>query len=153
MKSSGWARCSDVAERFAALLLSGVLAERLRELSDVHLGRVLDREVCSNLSVLGPELTVCMAAAERLCRRAVKLTLRRRSGSLQNEGDHILHAEAELYRARIPHFLLPFEKDKFASNTFVVPSLLEAKDCLWAGFRATSRYPALLCNGKDPNPV
>jgi hypothetical protein len=55
-------RCSDVAERFAAaLLLSGVLAERLRELSDFRLGQVLDREVCSNLSVLAPELTVCMA--------------------------------------------------------------------------------------------
>jgi len=51
--------------------------------------------------------------------------------------------EAALYRARIPHFLLPFQKDKFASNTFVVPSLLEAKGCLCrAGFRATPRYPA-----------
>jgi len=52
------------------VLLSGVLAERTRELSDFHLGQVLDREVCSNLSVPAPELTVCMAAAERLCRRA-----------------------------------------------------------------------------------
>jgi hypothetical protein len=92
-------------------------------------------------------------AAKRLCRRAVKRTLRRRSRSSQNEGDHILHAEVALHRARIPHFLLPFQRDKFASNTFVVPSLLEAKGCLCrAGFRATPCYPALLCDGKDPNP-
>jgi hypothetical protein len=62
-------RSSNLAERFAAaLLIPGVLAERLRELNDVHLGQVLEREVCSNLSVLAPELTVCMEAAERLCR-------------------------------------------------------------------------------------
>ena len=41
-------RSSVPAERFAAaLLLSGVLAGRLRELSDLELGRFLDREVCS----------------------------------------------------------------------------------------------------------
>ena len=61
-------RSSDPAERFAAaLLLSGVLARRLRELGDFQLGQVLDREVCSNLSVLAPELTVCMEVTERLC--------------------------------------------------------------------------------------
>jgi hypothetical protein len=37
------------------------------------------------------------------------------------------------------------KRDKFASNTFVVPSPLEAKGCLCrAGFRAAPRYPALL---------
>ena len=57
-------RSSDPAERLAApLLIPGVLRERLRELGDFALGQVLDFEVCSNLSVLAPELTVCMEAA------------------------------------------------------------------------------------------
>ena len=63
-------RSSVPAERFAAaLLLSGVLAGRLRELGDLELGQVLDREVCSSLSVLAPELAVSMEAADRVCRR------------------------------------------------------------------------------------
>jgi hypothetical protein len=50
------------------LLIPGVLADRLRELSDFHLGQLLEHEVCSNLSLLAPELTVCMEADERLRR-------------------------------------------------------------------------------------
>src|ERR1700756_391657 len=98
------ARSGNVAERFAAaLVIPGVLARRLRQLSDFRLGWLLEHEVCSNLSVLAPELTVCMEAAERLCRyRAVKFMARRRSRSLRSEGEHILHAESALYEARIP---------------------------------------------------
>ena len=62
-------RSSVPAERLAAaLLMPGLLRERLRELGDLELGQVLDREVCSSLSVLAPELTVCMEVADRLCR-------------------------------------------------------------------------------------
>ena len=141
------ARSGNVAERFAApLVVPGVLRERLRELSDFHLGRVLDREVCSNLSVLAPELTVCMEAAERLCRyRAVKFMVRRRSRASDDEGEHLLHAEAALYRARIPHLLLPFQRNRFASNVFMVPCVAEARECLCrAGFRETPRSPTVL---------
>ena len=61
-------RSSNLAERLAAaLLIPGLLRERLREIDDFQLGQVLDREVCSNLSVFAPELTVCMEAVERLC--------------------------------------------------------------------------------------
>lgn len=79
------ARSGNVAERFAAaLVIPGVLRERLRQLSDYRLGWLLEHEVCSNLSVLAPELTVCMEAAERLCgRRVVRFTPRRR----QRPGD------------------------------------------------------------------
>lgn len=138
----------------AALLLSGVLAGRLRELDDFQLGQVLDREVCSSLSVLAPELTVCMEAAERLCRRGpVGLAPRRRSRALDDEGGHLLHAEAALYRARIPHLLLPFQRNKFASDTFMVPSLAEAKDSLCrAGFRETCS-PSLLIDRKTGRPI
>jgi hypothetical protein len=141
-------RSSDLTERFvAALLIPGVLAERLRELNDVHLGRVLDHEVCSNLSVLAPELTVCMEAAERFCRRRAGkfMAVGRSRASLNTEGEHLLHAESALYRARIPHILLPFQSNRFASNTFMVPCVPEAKACLChAGFRETPRSATLL---------
>ncbi len=149
-------RLANPAERFAAvLLIPGVLRERLRELSDLQLGQVLDHEVCSNLSVLGPELTVCMEAAERLCRRRASASiLRRRSRALRNEGEHIMHAEAALYKARIPHLLLPFQRDKFASNVIIVPSVGEAKDCLCqAGFREARRCSSLLIDRETRRPI
>jgi hypothetical protein len=141
-------RSSDPAERFAAaLLLSGVLAGRLRELDDFQLGQVLDREVCSNLSVLAPELTVCMEGADRLCRHgADKPVQRRHSPEMKhNDGEHLLRAESALYRVRIPHLLLPFQRDRFASDTFMVPSVAEATRCLCqARFRESLRSPSML---------
>ena len=150
------ARSGDVAERFAAaLLIPAVLAERLREISDHGLTWLLEHEVCSNFSVLSPELTVCMEAADRLCRRVVSLTPRRRSrAALHDEGEHLLHAESALYRARIPHFLLPFQRNRFASNTFMVPSVAKARDCLrHAGFRETVRFPSMLIDLETNRPI
>jgi hypothetical protein len=139
---------SDPAERFAAaLLIPGLLRQRLRELDDFQLGQVLDREVRSNLSVLAPELTVRMEAADRLCRREAGtfIALRRWRAALRDEGEHILHAESALYWARIPHLLLPFQRNRFASNTFMVPSVAEATRCLCqARFRESPRSPSLL---------
>jgi hypothetical protein len=64
-------RSNNPAERLAAaLLIPAELSRRIRLLSDFQIGRLLQHEVCSNLSVLAPELTVCMEAAERLCRHA-----------------------------------------------------------------------------------
>ena len=118
----------------------------MHQLGDHQVGRLLEDEVCSSLSVLAHELTVCMEPAERLCnRQAVRFVVRRRSRALQNEGEHLLHAEAALYRGRIPHPLLPFQRNRFASNTFMVPCAAEARDCLChAGFRETRRSPSLL---------
>jgi hypothetical protein len=151
------ARSGNVAERFAAaLVIPGVLAGRLRQLGDFNLGWLLEHEVCSNLSVLAPELTVCMEAAERLLRhRAIKQIPRRRSiASRRGEGEHILHAESALYWARIPHLLLPFQRDKFASNTFMVPCASEARDCLHqAGFREALGSPALLIDRETRRPI
>lgn len=54
---------ANPAERLAAaLLIPNLLRERLRDLHDCQIGQLLEREVCSNLSVLAPELTVCMEA-------------------------------------------------------------------------------------------
>jgi hypothetical protein len=137
---------SDLTERLeAALLIPGLLRECLRELDDFQLGQVLDREVCSNLSVLGPELTVCMKAVERLCRHRENKTIqRRRSPEIKrDDGEHLLHAESALYRGRIPHLLLPFQRNRFASD--MVPSVAEAMRCLFqAGFRDSPRSPSML---------
>src|ERR1700746_945045 len=141
------ARSSNVAERFAAgLVIPGVLAGRLRQLGDLNLGWLLEHEVCSNLSVLAPELTVCMEAADRRLRhRAIKLIPRRRSRASDDEGEHLLHAEAALYRARIPHLLLPFQRDRFASSVFMVPCASGARDALrQAGFRGIPRSASVL---------
>jgi hypothetical protein len=139
---------SDLAKRLAAaLLMPGLLRDRLRELDDFGLGHILDFEVCSNLSVFAPELTVCMEAADRLCRRGADKTLRPRcsQATKHDGGDHLLHAESALYRGRIPHLLLPFQRDRFTSNTLMVPSVAEAMRCLFqAGFRESPRSPSML---------
>ena len=141
-------RSSVPAERLAAaLLMPGLLRDRLRELDDFGLGQILDFEVCSNLSVFGPKLTVCMEVAERLSRhREDKSIQRTRStGIKRDEGEHILRAESALFRGRIPHLLLPFQRDRFASNAFMVPSMAVATHCLCqAGFRESPRSPSLL---------
>src|SRR5262249_37474569 len=150
-------RSANPEERLAAaLLISNLLRDRLKELRDHHLGHVLEHEVCSNLSVVAPELTVCMEVAERLCRaRPFKArTCRRSRMSAQNEGEHILHAESALYWARTPHLLLPFQRDKFASNTFMVPCAAEARACLCdAGFRESRRYPSFLIDRETLRPI
>jgi hypothetical protein len=141
-------RSSNPAERLAAaLLMPGLLRERLLELDDFQLGQVLDREVCSNLSMFAPELTVCMEAADRLCRRWEDKAIQRRHSAeiKRDDGEHLLRAESALYRGRIPHLLLPFQRDKFASDTFVVPSVAQARHCLCqAGFRESPRSLSLL---------
>jgi hypothetical protein len=141
-------RSTNVTERFAAaLLIPGAIADRLRELDDFDLGNVLEHEVCSHLSVLAPELTVCMEAAERLCRRRTGklMAVGRSRASLYTEGEHLLYAESALYHAGIPHVLLPFQRNKFASNIFMVPCVSYAKVCLCrAGFRETPQSPLML---------
>jgi hypothetical protein len=149
------ARSANIAERFAAaLVIPGVLCERLRQLGDYSLGSLLEHEVCSNLSVLAPDLTVCMEAADRLLRgRPFKLTPRRHLRASGDEGEHLLHAEAALYRARIPHLLLPFQRNRFASNVFMVPCVAEARDYLChAGFHE-SPSPMLLIDGETNRPI
>ena len=151
-------RSPNPAERFAAaLLIPGELLKHLRPLRNFDIGQLLEDEVLPNLNILAPELTICTEAADRLRRpnRARVFVSRRRSRKvLQQEGEHLLHAEAALFRAGIPHLLLPFQRDKFASNTFVVPSVARARDCLChAGFRQTRRSPLWLVDGETGRPI
>ena len=148
-------RSGDPAERFAAaLLLPAELAKRLRTVSSLHLGELLEHEVCSNLNLLAPELTVCAEAAERLRGTTLLAGRKHRSNSSTLDGEHVLHAEATLYRAGIPFLLLPFRRDRFASSTFMVSDVAGARVCLLeAGFRKTLRSPMLLIDGQTMRPI
>lgn len=158
-------RSANPAERLAAaILIPSVLAKRLCLLDDRRIGQLLEDEVCSVLNLLAPEATVCMAAAERLRGRVngtperkqfgIRLRARRSWVAERDEGVHLLHAESALYRTRIPHLLLPFQRNKFASTTFMVPCVTEAKACLCdAGFRETPRSPSVLIDSQTRRPI
>jgi hypothetical protein len=63
---------SNPVERLAAaLLIPSELTKRLNKLDDPAIGDLLDEEIGANLSVFGPESTVCDAAVKRLRRRAL----------------------------------------------------------------------------------
>jgi hypothetical protein len=145
-------RSSDPAERFAAaLLLPAELSRRLRMLSDFQIATLLEQEVCPNMSLLAPEAAICVEAALRL-QRFPKLNHRRvtkASRSSRHQGEHIMHAEAALYRAGIPSLLLPFRKDRFASSTFFVKDVEQARTCLLqADFREASRCVTALIHSQ-----
>jgi hypothetical protein len=62
-------RSANPAERLAAaLLIPNLLRERLNELGDWQIAKLLDDEVWSNLNLLAPESTICLVAADRLRR-------------------------------------------------------------------------------------
>jgi len=134
-------RSCDPAERLAAaLLIPAELSRRLRLLGNSEIAQLLDDEVCENMSILAPEATVCVEAAHRLrgaipeVRNASYL----RAGTAE-QGEHILHAGTALYRAGIPFLQLPWQMNRFASNTFLVANVADATVCLLrAGFQETT---------------
>jgi hypothetical protein len=153
------------AERFAAgLLISGVLAKRLRVLNDRQIAELLDDDVGPRLNLLAPEATICMAAAERLrrhvtnspeCRRFQLLRAVRRSFAVRrDEGTHILSAEVALYRAGISFLQLPWQRNRFASSTLMVMNVAEARDCLLrTGFRESPRSPIVFIDCRTRQPI
>ena len=135
-------RSCNPAERLAAaLLIPAELSRRLRLLGNSEIAQLLDDEVCENMSILAPEATVCVEAALRL-RRAMPKTRNARSlqARVAEDGEHILHAEAALYWAGIPFLQLPWQMNRFASSTFLVSDVVDAKLCLLGvGFRGPAR--------------
>jgi hypothetical protein len=149
-------RSGNPAERLAAaLLIPAELSRRLRLLSDFQMARLLDNEVCSNLNILAPEMTVCAEAVLRLSRTIPKTRrLRRGRAQAEPQGEHLLHAESVLYHAGIPHLLLPFQRDRFASNVFVVPVMPDAQHALIrAGFRHSNSTPSPLIDHETGRPI
>ena len=158
-------RSSNPVERFAAsLLIPSELRKRLSHLNDREIGQLLDDEVVARMNLLGPESTICFAAAERLRRRTIFSRNHKRFGiprrqmrsrtSMRNDGEHIMHAEAALYRAGIPFLLLPFQQDRFKSDTFMVRNIAAARLCLHrAGFRVNPRSPTVLIDWQTRQPI
>jgi hypothetical protein len=150
------ARSGKPAERFAAaLLIPAELSRRLRLLADFQVGRLLDDEVCPNMSLLAPEATVCAEAAHRLRRLMPSAThTRRLRARTAEEGEHILHAESALYRAGIPFLQLPWQMNRFASNTFFVKDVEQARACLLqTDFRKVSRCATALVYSQTRRPI
>jgi len=56
----------------ATLCVAGALKERLAALSDAMIGRLMFTHVLDNLNLLGPELTICQVATERLLGQPVQ---------------------------------------------------------------------------------
>jgi hypothetical protein len=144
-------RSGNPAERLAAaLLIPAALSRQLRLLSDSQIGRLLDNEVCPNISILAPEATVCAEAAHRLRGTINKARCARRlRARMPEDGEHILHAESALYRAGIPFLQLPWQMNRFASNTFFVKDVEQARACLLQGdFREVSRCATALIHSQ-----
>jgi len=142
----------------AALLIPGALSKQLRRLPDPQLGQLLEDEVWSNLNLVAPESTICLAAADRLRRHANGLPESERLGIRRRErrssAAHILKAEVVLYRGGIHFLQLPWQRNRFASDTFMVMNVAEARDCLLrAGFRETLRSPIVFIDGRTRQPI
>ena len=79
------------------------------------------------LDIEGPPGAPKLEEHERLHRSDMRRGQRRRRTRVGEEGAHVIRAEEVLYSAGVPHILLPVQRDRFASNVFMVPRLLKAK--------------------------
>ena len=159
------ANSANPVERLAAaLLIPAALRRHLARLDDRQLARLLDDEVGAHLSLMAPEATICCVAVERL-RRPMKMSpgrkgfwIRRRATrswtAMRDEGTHILSTEVALYRAGIPFLQLPWQRNRFASGTFMVTDVAGARACLIrAGFRETARSATVLIDCRTRQPI
>lgn len=108
---------------------------------DKHLSRCTDPEIAEllgkaeeRLPIFEPEFAVIEHARRRLMYSGQMSLLPEEEDweAVRDEGVQILNAEMALYWPRIPHLLLPFQGNRFASDVFMVPDLLEASACLIA---------------------
>lgn len=74
--------------------------------------------------------------------------------ALVAQGEHVMNAEAALFREGIPFFQLPFQQDRFASNLFMVRNVAKAKLCLLrAGFQEKVGSETVLFDCRTGKPV
>ena len=137
----------DLLERLKVLWVAAMLGERLARCSDHEIGDLLTL-VQDGIGIFSPNFAVCEHAKRRLLRS----TLRAGHGNWQmvrDVGVELLNAEAALFRSGIPHLLLPFQQDRFASNVFLVPQVIDARACLlWQGFRSVSQTDTVLLDSQ-----
>ena len=130
-------------ERLATLFVGARLGERLAGCSDHEIADLLSL-VQDDLGIFSPDFAVCEHAKRRLLRSSSKAR-RENWQAVRDAGVELLNAEAALFRSGIPHMLLPFQRDRFASNVFLVPQVFEARAWLLrAGFQSDPHADAVL---------
>jgi hypothetical protein len=130
-------------------------------IDDPHIGRFALTAVVPDLELLEEDALWRQVTLDELKKilaeaaeepQASEAAERESFSRLVAEGDHIMRAEIALFNAGIPFLQLPFQQNKFASNLFMVLSVLKAKACLQrAGFRAKVDSETVLfdcCNGQ-----
>jgi hypothetical protein len=139
--------CSaDPAERFRTLWVAAMLDQQLSQCTDREIGGLM-RLVQQRPGIFEPEFSICEHAKRRLLRSCAAVR-RKHWRVLRDEGAHLLNAETALYKGA-PHILLPFQRNRFASDTFMVPSMAAARAFLLdAGFRTSSESPAVLIDAQ-----
>ena len=136
----------DPLERAKTLWVATELGKRLSRCTDAQIGELLLRAE-ERLPIFEPEFAVIEHARRRLLssRQLRLLSDEDDWEGTRDAGVHILNAEVALYRSSVPNFLLPFQRDRFASDMFVVPDVREAKACLVAaGFREDERIRSVV---------
>lgn len=122
------ARSHDAVERIRTLWVGAQMGERLERCSDHQIGELVSM-VQNGIGIFTPDFVVCEEAMRRLLKSSAR-SPNRYWRVICDAGVELLNAEAALYQAGIPHLLLPFQRDRFASNVFYVQSAAEARACL-----------------------
>jgi len=139
-------------ERLATLFVGARLGERLAGCSDHEIADLLSL-VQDDLGIFSPDFAVCEHAKRRLLRSSSKAR-RENWQAVRDAGVELLNAEAALFRSGIPHMLLPFQRDRFSSNVFYVPSARRARECLLReGFRSVLHTDAALLDSQTNRAV
>jgi hypothetical protein len=142
-------------ERAKTLWIAAELDKRLSRCTDAQIADLLARAE-ERLPIFEPEFAVVEHARRRLVRSG-QLSLSLGSEDFEtvaDDGVHILKAEIALYRASIPNVLLPFQRNRFSSDMFMVPDVREARGCLIAaGFREDERIRSRVVDPDSDRPV
>jgi hypothetical protein len=142
----------DLLKRLSTLWIGALLGERLEKCSDRQIGDLLFM-VQDGLGLFSPDFVVCEHGKRRLLRSTLT-TGHENWQMVRDEGLELLNAETALFRAGIPHMLLPFQRDRFSSNVFYVPSARRARECLLReGFRSVLHTDAALLDSQTNRAV
>jgi hypothetical protein len=139
-------------DRLGTLWVGAQLAERLDLCPDHEIGDLLSL-VQDGLWLFSPDYAVCEHARRRFLRSRAGIP----KGNwrlIRDAGIELLNAESALFWSSIPHMLLPFQRDRFSSNVFLVPQVIEARACLLrSGFRSSPSAGTVLVDGRTDRPI
>jgi hypothetical protein len=142
-------------ERAKTLWIATELDKRLSHCTDAQIAELLARAE-ERLPIFEPEFAVVEHARRRLLRSGQRELFSEADDrqAVRDEGVHILNAEVALYRASIPNLLLPFQRNRFASDLLMVPDVREARRCLIAaGFREDERIRSRVVDADTDGPI